>query len=106
LQANRFYNAATGEIDFSTLRDLSDRPVKFFPMAIVPTEPRALKGAVGLDGYTFQAEYRPGASLKIYYSPRVTNAAKDRKVFGGEWPPTSPRPTRPIGLRPSGSANW
>ena len=94
LKANRFYDPKTGEIDFTTLRYLSDAPVRYFPIAIVPAQARALKGALVLDGgplgpealYPLLATFHPGPALKVYYSPRVTRAAKERAVFGAEWP--------------------
>lgn len=95
LQPNRFYDPETGKLDLSKLRYSADAPVK--PMPPAPGTEH-LRGALFLDGnsngvfdqgsdFLFSGIFLPGPPPNLYYSPMLTREARDRKVFGAQWPP-------------------
>jgi hypothetical protein len=94
-QANPFYDATTGKIDFSRLRYSPEMPIWVFPPVIPASTPGWPHGGLYLDGdgngvfnkdtdFAFFANM--GGPGKFFYSPLVTREAVDRKVFGTEWP--------------------
>jgi hypothetical protein len=60
-------------------------------------EPDSPHGGLYLDGdanrkfnkdadYAFWVEVEPGPPLKVFYSPKITREALERRVFDGKWP--------------------
>jgi hypothetical protein len=92
---NPFYDAATGKLDLSALRYGQDLPVL---SAGRPVEgPQQLRGTLFLDvnrngsfdpdaDFAFSGIHLPGPPPNVFYSPMLTRAARDQKVFGSAWP--------------------
>jgi hypothetical protein len=96
-QVNRFYDAATDQIDFSRLGYSRDMPLWGWPILGLRSQPDWPRGGLYLDGdgngvfsrdtdFAFWVDFEPGPPLKVFYSPEVTRQAVERKVFGGAWP--------------------
>ena len=99
-QPNRFYDPSNGTVDFSRLRYSAEMPLWIWIPSGVAREPGFPRGGLYLDGddngrltriadYAFWVTYTtppPGRPRKAFYTPAVTRAARDRKVFGRDWP--------------------
>jgi hypothetical protein len=99
-QANRFYDPATGRVDYRRLRHSSEMPLWVWPPQGLRSDPSWPRGGLYLDGdsngtfdrdadYAFWLRYRSlsaGEPRKAFYPPAVTREARDRKVFGETWP--------------------
>jgi hypothetical protein len=99
-QANPFYDPATGRVDFERLRYSPEMPLWVWPIQILQRLPRSANwphGGLYLDGdgngrfnkdadYAFWVDLDPGPPVKAFYSPVVTREARERKVFGDQWP--------------------
>lgn len=94
-QPSRFYDPETSKLDLSRLSYDKDAPVTLMGRP-VPGGQR-VRGALFLDGnengkldpesdFLFSGILLPGPPPKTYYSPMLTRAAGNKKVFGGEWP--------------------
>jgi hypothetical protein len=94
---NPFYDADTGKLDLSTLVYGKDIPLRqVLPRPVPGTE--ELVGILFLDGnrngsyerdsdYAFTGTLAPQPEKpRLYFSPALTRAARDRKVFGAGWP--------------------
>jgi len=95
-EANPFYDPATGKVDFSRLRYSPNMPLWVWPPNL-PRRPDWPRGGLYLDGdgngsfdrnadYGFWVHLDSGPPLKVFYTPLVTREARDRRVFGDEWP--------------------
>lgn len=94
-EANPFYDATTGTIDFSRLRYSPDMPIWVFPPQAGPPGPTWPRGGLYLDGdgngtFNRDADFAffaaIGGPAKFFYSRTVTREAVSRKVFGNDWP--------------------
>jgi hypothetical protein len=96
-EPNPFYDPNTDKIDFDRLRYSPEMPIWAWDFRGLPPEPDWPHGGLYLDGdgngrfnkdadYAFWVEVEPGPPLKVFYRPMVTREARDRKVFGDEWP--------------------
>ncbi len=94
-QANPFYDPETGKLDLSALRYGKDLPVTLMGRPIEGAQ--HLRGALYLDGngngtfepgtdFLFSGILLPGPPAKVYYSPMLTRAAGEKKLFGAQWP--------------------
>jgi hypothetical protein len=97
-QANAFFDAATGKIDFERLRYSPEMPLRVWPLLFLRPLPDWPSGGLYLDGdrdgrfnssadYAFWVDVEPGPPVRVYYTPPVTREAFDRRVFGDKWPP-------------------
>jgi hypothetical protein len=93
---NPHYDAASGALDLSRLRYGPDVPVRNMGRPVPGGE--ALRGTLYLDtngngifdsgsDFAFSGIFLPGPPPNVHYSPFLTRAAIDRKVFAGAWPP-------------------
>jgi hypothetical protein len=99
-QANRFYDAATGTVDFARLRYDTSMPLWVWPPTGLRADASWPRGGLYLDGdgdgvfrrdadYAFWIEYaspNPNEPRKAFYTASVIREARDRKVFGEVWP--------------------
>jgi hypothetical protein len=99
-QTNRFYDTATGIVDFARLRFDAAMPQWVWPSSGIRSEASWPRGGLYLDGdgdgvfrrdadYAFWVESvssNPGEPRKAYYAAPVIREARDRKVFGDVWP--------------------
>lgn len=94
-QPSRFYDPETGSLDLSGLRYGKDLPITLMGRPLPGA--RDLRGALFLDGngngafepatdFLFSGIFLPGPPPNVYYSPMLTRAVRDKKVFGPEWP--------------------
>lgn len=92
---NRFYNPDTGVLDLAALAYGKDIPVR----RLMPPIPEQIQvsGVLFLDGnrngayepesdYEFVGTLAALPSPRFYFSPTLTRAARDKKVFGTQWP--------------------
>jgi hypothetical protein len=93
---NRFYDAATGKLDLSGLKYDSNLPVTLMGRPLPGAE--ELRGSLYLDGnrngvyepgpdFAFNGMFLPGPPPNVFFSPSLTRAAVEKKVFGDRWPP-------------------
>ena len=94
-QPNPFYDATTGKLDLTELRYGKDLTVM---AAGRPVEgAQQLSGSLYLDcnrngvfdkgvDFQFNGMFLPVPRPAVNYSPMLTRAARDKKVFGSEWP--------------------
>lgn len=96
IQPNRFYDSQRGTLDLSTLRYGKDLPITSL-FGGTPDGAEAVYGSLYLDGnhngtfekdtdFLFSGVFRRGPAPNVFYSPELTLAARDRNVFGAEWP--------------------
>jgi len=99
-QANRFYDPASGRVDFARLRYSPDMPLWVWPPQGIGSNPTWPRGGLYLDGdgdgvfsrdadYAFWLRYGPlnaGGPDKAFYPSSVIREASRRQVFGGAWP--------------------
>lgn len=98
-QLNPYYDTSTGALDFAKLRYSSEMPLWEWLRAGVGWE-KYPRGGLFLDvdgngrfnkdaDYAFWVRYAQtssGATRKAFYTPTVIRTARDRNVFGGDWP--------------------
>jgi hypothetical protein len=98
VRPNRFYTSERGlfTLDLSILRYGKDLPLTNWSGG-TPKGAEALHGSLYLDGnkngefekdsdFLFSGIFRRGLAPNVFYSPELTRAARERKVFGSEWP--------------------
>ena len=99
-QANRFYDPASGHVDFTRLRYSAEMPLWLWPPQGVRADPNWPRGGLYLDGdgngvfsrdedYAFWLKYGPlnaGGVDKAFYPLPIIREARERQVFGGTWP--------------------
>ena len=94
-RANPFYNAETGELDLSALR--YGKEVRLADITRILPQVADVRGVLYLDGnrngvfdpdadFPFSGIVVPGPRPNVYYSPMLTRAALQKKLFGDEWP--------------------
>lgn len=94
-EPSRFYHPDTGELDLKGLRYGPDLPTTLMGRAIEGAG--NVRGALFLDGnsngtferetdFRFSGMFLPGPAPNVYYSPMLTRAAEQGKVFGDHWP--------------------
>ncbi|MBM3747851.1 MAG: hypothetical protein FJW34_18850, partial [Acidobacteria bacterium] len=92
---NPFYDARTGTLDLRSLRYGRDLPVR--QVGRPQEAPTQFRGVLFLDGngnntfepetdFAFSGMFLSGPPPNVFYSPMLTRAARDQKVFGSEWP--------------------
>ena len=96
-EPNRFYDSATGRIDFERLRYSPEMPLWVWPPSGLTRQTDWPHGGLYLDGdsnsrfnrdadYAFWVQLDAGPPLKAFYTPLITREANTRKVFGERWP--------------------
>ena len=96
-QPDPFYDPNSGNIDFDRLRYSPEMPLWVWPIQGLARQPGWPRGGLYLDGdgngvfnkdrdYGFWVGVEQGPPLKVFYSPKVTQEAAKRKVFGDQWP--------------------
>ncbi len=92
---NGFYHATTGKLDLSALKYGRELPVTLMGRPLPGAE--HLRGSLYLDGngngvydpdadFAFSGMFLPGPPPNVFFSPSLTRAALEKKVFGGQWP--------------------
>jgi hypothetical protein len=90
-----FYDAATGTLDLSGLKYGQELPVTLMGRPLAGAE--QLRGSLYLDGngngvydqgsdFVFNGMFLPGPPPNVFYSPSLTRAAIEKKVFPSQWP--------------------
>jgi len=99
-EANRFYDPATGRVDWTRLRYSPEMPLWVWPPQGVRADPTWPRGGLYLDGdgdgvfsrdtdYAFWLKYgalKAGGPEQAFYPVPVIREARDRRVFGTTWP--------------------
>jgi hypothetical protein len=92
---NKYYDAVTGTLDLTGLTYGKDLPVTLMGRPLPAAA--QIRGSLYLDGngngvfdqgsdFVFNGMFLPGPPPNVFYSPSLTRAAIQRKVFGSEWP--------------------
>jgi hypothetical protein len=96
-QRNPFYDPKSGTIDFDRLRYSPEMPLWIWPIQGLALQTDWPRGGLYLDGdgnstfnkntdYAFWVDVEPGPPLKVFYSPKTTREALERRVFADKWP--------------------
>ena len=95
-RANPFFDPKAGTIDFSRLRYAANTRLVFPPGVRIP-EDRIPRGLLFLDvdgdgefttgkDFHFLARLVPRPAPNVFFTPMVLKEAKERNVFGSDWP--------------------